>query len=199
MMTTHEWLTTQATPLLHQIRQTAFVTGIGTGELTQAQRDYYVAQDHYYIERFTQMWQAMEQQLPPELVARQPKTLGEAGAHATLEPSAAAAQIKPGQHNLDYLAHMEALIAQGDGLTSMLALLPCTESYYLVAKQLGTRVARFQGWIDYYRGPEYQAMTEWCWQVVDHLTTQRAITQSELAGYLRAYEYELLFWEKPMH
>ncbi len=42
-------------------------------------------------------------------------------------------------------------------------------------------------------------MTEWCWQVVDHLTTQRAITQSELAGYLRAYEYELLFWEKPMH
>ncbi len=47
MMTTHEWLTTQATPLLHQIQQTAFMTGIGTGELTQAQRDYYVAQDHY--------------------------------------------------------------------------------------------------------------------------------------------------------
>lgn len=197
MITTHDWLTTQAAPVLQQIQQTQFVNGIGMGTLTQAQRDYYVAQDHYYIKRFTQLWQKMERQLPAELTVIEPQTVGEASAHATLDPSAAVADIKPGQHNLDYLVHMEAMVAQGDGLTSMLALLPCTESYHFIAKQLGLQQSRFQGWIDYYRGPEYQAVTEWCWRVVDTLAKQRAITQTELAGYLRAYEYELLFWEKP--
>ena len=81
---------------------TPFVQGIRTGDLSQASRDYYVAQDAHYVGRFEALLAQTMQQLPPTLRRRAAVTADEEDAHLGLQPSERFQQIDPAPHNLAY-------------------------------------------------------------------------------------------------
>ena len=63
---TRELLTSIKDEMLATILATDFVQGIRTGALNQKSRDFYVAQDSYYVGVFAQLLQQMQLQLPAE-------------------------------------------------------------------------------------------------------------------------------------
>lgn len=160
-----------------------FVQGIRTGVLSQNSRDYYVAQDHHYVDVFMMLLNQTNAQLPLELRRNVMSESDEGDAHLGLAPSERYHQIAVGTHNANYLNHLRETVAQGDPLASMLALLPCTESYGLIAQRLqqqGVASNGFNDWVDYYADATYQAIIDWSWRTVDQLFAQ---TQSATADY----------------
>ncbi|MFR2313027.1 MAG: TenA family protein [Weissella confusa] len=143
-----------------------FVQGIRTGVLSQNSRDYYVAQDHHYVDVFMMLLNQTNAQLPLELRRNVMSESDEGDAHLGLAPSERYHQIAVGTHNANYLNHLRETVAQGDPLASMLALLPCTESYGLIAQRLqqqGVASNGFNDWVDYYADATYQAIIDWSW------------------------------------
>ena len=206
-MTFHEWLLMQSSPIRTDIFKNNFVQGIGSGNLSQRARDYYVAQDHHYVGIFAALFDQTAAQLPAELLTTMPVSNDdqdtESTAHLALAPSDDYQKIMPGEHNEHYLAHMRQAIAQGDSVGSMLALLPCTESYYLIGKYLAETSSRETGyynWIAYYTADNYANFTKWSWNVVDQLVPDYGILTDEqkenyLQIYLTSYQHELDFWQ----
>lgn len=184
--------------MMAAIMQEPFVQGIRTGVLSQASRDYYVAQDHHYVAVFMMLLEQTNAQLPLELRRHAMSESDESDAHLGLAPSDHYHQISVGAHNVNYLNHLRDIVAQGDPLASMLALLPCTESYGLIAQRLqqqGVASTGFDVWVDYYANQAYQSIIDWSWRTVDQLFAQ---TQSATTDYARIYEtlyhHELTFW-----
>ena len=81
----------------------------------------------------------------------------------------------------------------------MLALLPCTESYGLIAQRLqqqGVTTTGFNDWVDYYADATYQAIIDWSWRTVDQLFVQTQSATADYAGiYETSYQHELAFWQ----
>ena len=201
-MSFHEFLLQQSAPILDDIYQSSFVQGIGYNNLSQAQRDYYVAQDSYYTDYFSKLFDLTTAKLTPLQQASKPSATDEQDAHDALLASPAMSNITPDQHNLAYLKHMETAITAGDATNAMLALLPCTESYHLIGEHFlkATPNNTYEPWLSYYTSPEYQAFTQWSWQVIDQQVPDwqqlsHEIQQTYLATYLTSYRYELTFWE----
>lgn len=187
------------TKWLTEIMATPFVQGIRTGDLSQASRDYYVAQDAHYVGHFEVLLAQTMQQLPPTLRRRAAVTADEADAHLGLQPSERYQQIDPAPHNLAYLAHLDQTVQLGDPLASMLALLPCTESYGLIAQKLaqaGVTPGGYTDWVAYYVGDAYQSAVTWSWATVAQLLQQSQSATIDYAGiYATSYQHELTFWQ----
>lgn len=187
------------TKWLTKIMATPFVQGIRTGELSQASRDYYVAQDTHYVGRFETLLAQTMQQLPPTLRRRGAVTADESDAHLGLQPSNRYHQIDLTPHNLAYLAHLDQTVRLGDPLASMLALLPCTESYGLIAQKLaqaGVAPSGYTDWVAYYVGDAYQSAVTWSWTTVAQLLQQSQSATIDYAGiYATSYQHELTFWQ----
>jgi thiaminase/transcriptional activator TenA len=81
------------------------------------------------------------------------------------------------------------------------ALLPCMWGYAEIGSKLsrGRRPAdsRFGTWIDSYAGADFQALAEWCRQLVDRLGREAsAPTRRRMeAAFLTSSRHELAFWE----
>ena len=176
-----------------------FVQGIRTGVLSQTSRDYYVAQDHHYVDVFMMLLEQTNAQLPLELRRNVMHESDESDAHLGLAPSEDYHQIAVGTHNKNYLNHLRETVAQGDPLASMLALLPCTESYGLIAQRLqqqGVATTGFNDWVDYYADATYQAIIDWSWRTVDQLFARTQAATADYAGiYETSYQHELAFWQ----
>lgn len=176
-----------------------FVQGIRTGVLSQTSRDYYVAQDHHYVDVFMMLLNQTNAQLPLELRRNVMPESDESDAHLGLAPSERYHQIAVGTHNANYLNHLIETVAQGDPLASMLALLPCTESYGLIAQRLqqqGVASNGFNDWVDYYADATYQAIIDWSWRTVDQLFARTQAATADYAGiYETSYQHELAFWQ----
>ena len=170
--------------MMAAIMQEPFVQGIRTGVLSQASRDYYVAQDHHYVAVFMMLLEQTNAQLPLELRRNVMHESDESDAHLGLAPSERYHQIAVGTHNANYLNHLRETVAQGDPLASMLALLPCTESYGLIAQRLQQQGVASNGFND------------WSWRTVDQLFARTQATTADYAGiYETSYEHELAFWQ----
>jgi|GEM_PF-1655367 len=186
--------------MLTTILATDFVQGIRTGALNQKSRDFYVAQDSYYVGVFSELLQQMQTQLPTDWQRPMLDSSNEADAHLGLNPSSAYQEIAPAQHNEDYLTHLRATVALGNPLASLLALLPCTESYGLIGQSLvkqGVTATGYQEWVDYYTSSAYQQVVEWSWQAVDDLfiTELKDADIDYRAIYQASYQHELDFWQ----
>ena len=197
---TRELLTPIKDEMLATILATDFVQGIRTGVLNQKSRDFYVAQDSYYVGVFAQLLQQMQLQLPAGWQRPILDSSNEADAHLGLNPSSAYRQIMPAEHNEAYLTHLRETVALGNPLASLLALLPCTESYGLIGQALaeqGVLPAGYQAWVDYYTSPAYQDIVHWSWQAVDKLwmTDLKDASVDYLAIYQQSYQHELAFWQ----
>ncbi|SCB74824.1 TenA family protein [Weissella bombi] len=198
----HDYLLKQSEPILKEIYQSPFVKGIGFDNLSQQQRDYYVAQDTYYTDMFSHLFDLTTDKLTSRQQADQPQSLDESLAHDALLASPNMLNIPPDDHNLAYLNHMKTAITNGDATNAMLALLPCTESYHFIGKHYlkTTQHNTYLPWLEYYSSPAYQAFTQWSWQVVDAQNPNwqnlaSDIKKQYLHTYLTSYQYELSFWE----
>jgi thiaminase/transcriptional activator TenA len=185
--------------MLAMIMQEPFVQGIRTGDLSQASRDYYVAQDHHYVDVFMRLLEQTNAQLPSQLRRNAMSESNESDAHLGLATSERYKQIVVGVHNTDYLDHLRDTVAKGDPLASMLALLPCTESYGLIAQRLqqqGVASTGFGVWVDYYADQAYQSIIDWSWRTVDQLFAQKQSATADYAiVYETSYQHELAFWQ----
>ncbi|MCW0953148.1 TenA family protein [Weissella ceti] len=187
-----------------QIHEMPFVMNLAAGQLTQAQRDYYIAQDHYYVETFTKYSTRVYNQLIMQGYQLPGMLSDESDAHAALQANPEnIAQIKPGQHNESYLAHMAEQTSQGDVLAGVLSLLPCVESYYLIAKaglDTGEVNTNYRAWFDFYTSKKYHDWVVLYWQVLnDYLANpqQRTLTDfSYVDIYVKSYQHEIAFWQK---
>lgn len=189
---------------LGQIEQSSFIQGMVTGKLTQKQRDYYVAQDQYYLQAFDAYFNQVVAQVAPQWQKQLP-VLGEAeaDAHAALRPGPGVSKIAKDPVNQAYLAHLnQALDDNWQPLAGMIALLPCIESYHLIAVKFQPQAALvYHGWFDYYAGLEYQQLVEWFWQVVNtelqqvlpHLTADDWQILQRI--YQQSYQDEFNFWQ----
>lgn len=201
-MNFHNYLLKQAEPILNDIYQSAFVKGIGFDNLSQQQRDYYVAQDSYYTDEFSHLFDLTFTKLTTKQQNNQPQTLDETVAHDALLASPNILNIPPDDHNLAYLNHMKTEIMTGDATNAMLALLPCTESYHLIGKRYLNAIAHntYLPWLEYYTSSAYQAFTQWSWEVIDsQIPDWQKLSISDqkhyLNTYLTSYQFELSFWE----
>lgn len=202
-MTFHEFLLQQSTSIRNDIYHSSFVQGIGSDNLSQTQRDYYVAQDTYYTDYFGKLFDLTTEKLTPLQQASKPVSTDGQTAHDALLASQAMLNIPPDQHNLAYLEHMEKAIMQGDATNAMLALLPCTESYHLIGTHFINKFPNntYEPWLAYYTSPDYKAFTQWSWQVVDQQVPDWQklsfeTQQAYLSTYLTSYQYELTFWDQ---
>lgn len=198
----HNYLLKQAEPILNDIYQSSFVKGIGFNNLSQQQRDYYVAQDSYYTDEFSHLFDLTITKLTTEQQSTQPQTLDETVAHDALLASPNMLNIPPDEHNLAYLNHMKTEIMTGDATNAMLALLPCTESYHLIGKRYLNTTAHntYSPWLEYYTSSAYQDFTQWSWHVIDaQIPDWQKLPVNDqkryLNTYLTSYQFELSFWE----
>lgn len=198
----NQYLLKQSRGARQAIAQTAFVQALVDGSLSQAARNYYVAQDHFYVEQFDEFFQTVFQALPPRIQAHKPQESGlESEAHQALRPASDLSDILVGQHNIAYLQHIDQAIKKDDPVAGILALLPCTESYYLLAKDFTDQAALpFQAWFDYYTSSDYLAFTNWLWQALNTLVPEyQQISVEQLSVwesiYHLAYQDEIEFWQ----
>lgn len=197
----HEYLLAQGQADLAQILKLPFVKGLGMGGLTQAQRNYYVAQDSYYVDQFIQLADQVTQALPAGFASAPNLGNDESDAHLGLAPSKEWSEIPIGQHNLAYLAHMQQAVAIADPVAGLIALLPCTESYYLIAQTLQAQhnAQGYQQWLNYYCSDAYQATVNWAWTTLDQLVPNyQDLAENQLQIYKdiyqKSYAYETSFW-----
>jgi thiaminase/transcriptional activator TenA len=119
------------------------------------------------------------------------------------EADALAAAVKP--PNRAYLDYMLQMANEQDWLAGYISTTPCALSYYHVAQRAKAAAAAagtladnyYRAWIDFYAGPEYQAIYDSTVAFVDQqtvgMTTQRAAQLSEIFQF--ASEHELAFWD----
>jgi thiaminase (transcriptional activator TenA) len=81
------------------------------------------------------------------------------------------------------------------------ALLPCMWAYAEIGLKLGggprPTNSRFAAWIDSYADAHFQALAEWCRQLVDRLGEEAspATRRRMEAAFLTSSRHELAFWE----
>ncbi|KRN30790.1 TenA family protein [Weissella halotolerans] len=197
-MQVHKRLQEMSAPILSDILSTPFLQGLQMGELPQAVRNNYVYQDDYYLEQFEEATKLVEGRLPGWLLRQRPQIVFEDLAHQALMPSENMGQVSINQDNQTYVTFLLDQAKRADPMYGVLALLPCTESYYLIAKTLGhSHTGAYQGWLDFYRGADYHHLVTWYWQIVDTLHSPAQIEANwdeYCAVYQRAYQAEYDFW-----
>jgi thiaminase/transcriptional activator TenA len=119
------------------------------------------------------------------------------------EADALAAEVKPA--NQAYLDFMLGTAASGTWLEGFMSTMPCTLSYYHVAKHaLADAIAAgtlegnyYRTWAEYYSGPEYQAVYDEAVAFVDQVTVGLpSAEQARIQEIFRiASNHELAFWD----
>jgi len=184
---------------LAKIRNLDFVREIKDGRLSQKRRDYYLAQDHYYLAAFSEATEMVDGILRSEGFLSHARDGYEASAHDALKPSKGWKEIAIGQTSLEYTAFMMNVMKNGSDLQKVLVMLPCLESYYYLAKAMKEDFrtsTEFQDWIQFYTQPAYVEDVNRYHACLEQLITkQDGFKDEDIAIYTQAYDYEVDFWQ----
>lgn len=191
-------LKTQLQPIqekwLTQIKRLPFLQGLRQGHLSQTTRDFYVAQDEYYIAHFM----AVTEQIKA-LPATNDEPLDEGDAHLGLNPSPDWVNCAITDESKAYVYFLESG-PKNDDVTQLLRTIPCAESYYLLALSMQNQphAHQYQAWIDYYTSPAYQDAVTHYLATLQELIEARGypLQANELAIYEKGYQFEFSFWEQ---
>lgn len=190
---------------LAAINEVEFMQRLEQGTLTQAQRDYYVAQDHFYLNRFDLVFTETNHilnELGLEAVAR---NTNEWEAHQALQPSDLWGTHPIGLTSKAYVRFLEQVFQTTDELHKLLAVLPCLESYHLLACQMKNNIHYhekhpYKGWIDYYTDTLYRKEVLRNQKGIVLLMKNRGTTErvsvETIQIYEKAYQYEYEFWQQ---
>lgn len=188
---------------MNQIAQCRYVRGIQYNDLTQRQRNYYVAQDHYYLDVFGQAFTEVEHILERLGLQSEVTSVDETDAHQSLKPNADWKNEEIGDVSKAYTDYIQTIMQTGDDLQKVLVMLPCLESYYLLAagmKQDSATSNEYQGWMEYYTQQAYIAQVtryrQGVLKLVQETRSDSRIGLADLTVYEQAYQHEYHFWEQ---
>lgn len=189
-----------------------FVQGIGDGTLSQDRFRFYLAQDYVYLidfSRFFAVAAAKAPGLPP--MERFAKLLDET-LHFEMDlhraicaefgiSRQALERTRPAPTCLAYTSYLLRVAYEGEAVTLLAALLPCSWGYGEIGLRLKARglpsVTHYAKWIETYASAEYQEIVGWLRALFDE-----AVGEVGAAGRVRLQEvfdtssrWEYLFWD----
>ncbi|MDO4669953.1 MAG: thiaminase II [Aerococcus sp.] len=211
-------LKTLAAPIVADICQHPFVTGLKDGKLPKEALITYVEQDTYFLTAFAKAYALALTKCPQRdamLLLSEGITMSlidESSAHRVLLRGTGALledlqNHPPRPETYAYTAHLLAVAETGTLPETIAALLPCPWTYEWVAKRLGEAITLghpFYDWFQFYSPDSEDTDMAIVQSLFDLLDSQAvALTPAELqavkAAFLRSCEYEWRFWDQAYH
>jgi thiaminase (transcriptional activator TenA) len=189
-----------------------FVQGIGEGTLPEERFRYYLAQDYVYLIEFSRFF---------ALAAAKARALGAMERFATLLDETlhfemdlhrricaefglareSLEKTRPAPTCLGYTSYLLKVAYEGELLTVLAALLPCSWGYGEIGLRLKAKglppVSHYAQWVETYASPEYQQLVDWLRGLFDEAAGEMwgASRQTLRETFDTSSRWEYLFWE----
>lgn len=207
------WAATAA--LRAAIHTLPFNVELAAGTLSRDRFGFYIQQDALYLGQFARVLAIAAARAPDTAILQQftefslgaitvERALHERYLAAFGVSPAKAAQAEPAP---DCLAYTSLLLATAyhepwEMLTA--ALVPCFRIYWDVGRTIAAKAAAdnpYRDWIDTYADETFGAAVRGLMAIVDRAAGQVStpVRQRMLAAYIRATQYEYLFWDGAYH
>lgn len=197
--------------LRQAIRDLPFNQELTQGTLRQDCFQYYLIQDSLYLTAYARALSILAAKAPDAAFIAQ---FNQAAAGAVLFEQAmqrdylaqfgvtagAVAQAEASPTCLGYTSFMLAEAQTGSYATLLAAILPCFSIYAEVGLHIAARAAPnnpFQGWIDTYASPEFQASVAAAEAAAEAIARDvgTGLRQRMLQLFQRSVEFEWMFWD----
>jgi thiaminase (transcriptional activator TenA) len=201
----------QTTRLREVIRELAFNRELAAGTLAPERFRRYIVQDALYLGQFSRALSIAAAKAPDaatvEVFARSAqatvaveRVLHERYLAEFCIDSATLTATEPSPDCLAYTSFLLATAYQEPWEVLIAALLPCFRVYWEVGCQIAEEAAPdnpYRAWIDTYADPQFGEAVERVTTITDKAAEGvTAVTRARmLAAYIRATQYELLFWD----
>ncbi|HEU0216129.1 MAG TPA: thiaminase II [Stellaceae bacterium] len=203
------WTATAA--LRAAIHALPFNVELANGSLTRERFRFYIQQDALYLGQFARVL-AIAAAKAPDTTILQKFTEFSLGA-ITVERAlherylagfgispVEAAQTEPAPDCLAYTSFLLATAYHEPWEVLIAALMPCFRIYWDVGGAIAAKAApdnQYRDWIDTYADESFGAAVRSLMEIVDHAGGQaaRPVRERMLAAYIRAAQYEYLFWD----
>jgi thiaminase/transcriptional activator TenA len=189
-----------------------FVQGIGEGTLPEERFRFYLAQDYVYLIEFSRFF---------ALAAAKARALGAMERFAALLDETlhfemdlhrricaefgiareALEGTTPAPTCLGYASYLLKTAYEGEMVTVLAALLPCSWGYGEIGLRLKGRglppVSHYAKWVETYASPEYQQLVAWLRGLFDEAAAEvRGAARQQLQDVFdTSSRWEYLFWE----
>jgi len=205
----------QTAPLREAIQQLPFNRELAAGTLASERFRRYIVQDALYLGQFSRVLSIAAAKAPDaatvEFLAHSAQTavavervlheryLAEFG----IDPATLAA-TEPAPDCLAYTSFLLATAHQEPWGILIAALLPCFRIYWEVGCQIAKEAVAdnpYRAWIDTYADPQFGEAVERMTAIADRAAegVTAAIRARMLAAFVRATQYEWLFWDSAYH
>ncbi|GAA5059171.1 thiaminase/transcriptional activator TenA [Thermocatellispora tengchongensis] len=207
----------RAAKLVAAIHEHPFNAALGAGTLDGERFAFYMVQDGRYLEAFSKVLATASvratdssdaaffaQSAHTALVVERALHTGYLAEFGVTPEDAAAVPTSPSC--LAYSSYLQATALSAPYPVVVAAVLPCFWVYQDVGTALLERTAEapdhpYRTWIDTYSDPEFAASVEQARSIADRLAAGagRATREAMAAAFLKATEYEWMFWDSAWH
>lgn len=210
---------TEFTDQLHQVASSLwqksmkhpFVQELQSGELPLAKFRFYLLQDRYYLNQFSEFHRAIaaktDGQQTEQFLLEMAQDLKDSEM-AVRENFFKQLQIMPAEiaqtpvapTAYAYVNHLKMTLARDGIAPAVAALVPCYWLYQEIGQKLatgGSPVSYYQEWIDTYDGEWYAANVQRILQLTNTLADSSSADEREKMqlAFVRSSYYELQFWQ----
>jgi thiaminase/transcriptional activator TenA len=201
----------QTAALQAAIGRLPFITELTAGSLARSRFQTYITQDAVYLGQFSRALALAAAKAPDAALVQQfaHSAVGAVAVEQALHEKylrefgvdpAAALRAEPSPDCLAYTSFLLATAYQEPWPVLVGALLPCFRIYWDVGCTVAGNTAAdnpYRAWIETYANPDFGASVQRMMTTVDAAadTVTPAVRDRMLAAYIRASQYEWLFWD----
>ena len=188
-----------------------FITELTAGSLARARFQTYITQDALYLGQFSRALTLAAAKAPDAQLVQQfaHSAVGAVAVEQALHEKylrefgvdpASVATAEPSPDCLAYTSFLLATAHQEPWPVLVAALLPCFRIYWDAGCTIAANAARdnpYRAWIDTYANPDFGASVQRMMTTADRAAEEAtpAVRERMLAAYVRASQYEWLFWD----
>ncbi|MDF7671766.1 thiaminase II [Lactobacillus sp. ESL0701] len=206
-----EQLHQAASSLWQKSMEHPFVQGLKSGELPLTKFRFYLLQDRYYLNQFSEFHRAIaaktDDQQTKQFLLEMAQDLKDSEM-AVRENFFKQLKIKPVEiaqtpvapTAYSYVNHLNMTLAQDGIAPAVAALVPCYWLYQEIGQKLataGSSVSYYQEWIDTYDGDWYAVNVQRILRLTNLLADSSSAAEREKMqlAFVRSSYYELQFWQ----
>jgi thiaminase/transcriptional activator TenA len=202
---------TATAPLRAAIHALPFNVELASGSLGRERFRFYIQQDALYLGQFARVLTIAAARAPDTTILQQftQISLGAITVERALHERylagfgispTEAAQAEPAPDCLAYTSFLLATAYHEPWEVLIAALVPCFRIYWDVGGAIAAKTAPdnpYRDWIDTYADESFGVAVRVLMDIVDHAAGQVSgpVRERMLAGYIRATQYEYLFWD----
>lgn len=189
-----------------------FVQGIGDGTLSEERFRFYLAQDYVYLIDFSRFFAVAAAKAPTLASMERFAKLLDETLHFEMDLHRAICaefgisqeeleRTRPAPTCLAYTSYLLRLAYEGEAVTLLTALLPCSWGYGEIGLRLQAKglppVAHYAKWIETYASAEYQEIVGWLRGLFDEAVSDvgPAMRPRLQEIFDTSSRWEYLFWE----